>query len=115
MFLVWGASVYRPTRDIDLLGFTTNELDVVASIIQEVCLQEVEPDGLTFDIDTVQCERIKEDADYEGVRVNLVGYLGKARIPLPKSAVKPRRSRLGIRGGEAERRVLGLALYSIGL
>jgi predicted nucleotidyltransferase component of viral defense system len=82
MFLVWGASVHRPTRDIDLLGFTTNELDAVAQIIQEVCLKEVEPDGLIFDVHTIQCQRIKEDADYEGVRVKLDGYLGKARIPL---------------------------------
>lgn len=82
MFLAWGASVYRPTRDIDLLGFTTNELGVVARIIQEVCEQEVEPDGLIFDAQTVQSERIREDADHEGVRVNLTGYLGKAKIPL---------------------------------
>lgn len=82
MFLAWGASVYRPTRDIDFLGFTTNDLEAVVGIIQEVCVQEVEPDGLTFDRFTVQSERIKEDADYEGVRVNLTGYLGKAKIPL---------------------------------
>jgi predicted nucleotidyltransferase component of viral defense system len=82
MFLAWGTSVYRPTRDIDFLGFTTNELDAVARIIQEVCVQEVEPDGLTFDSHTVQSERIKEDADYEGVRVNLTAYLGKAKITL---------------------------------
>ena len=82
MFLAWGVSVYRPTRDIDFLGFTTNELDAVARIIQEICVQEVEPDGLAFDRSTVQSERIKEDADYEGVRVNLTGYLGKAKIPL---------------------------------
>jgi predicted nucleotidyltransferase component of viral defense system len=82
MFLAWGASIFRPTRDIDFLGFTTNELDAVARIFQEICIQDVEPDGLIFDRHTVQCERIKEDADYEGVRVNLTGYLGKAKIPL---------------------------------
>ncbi len=37
---------------------------------------------LIFDNSFVQCEQIKEDADYEGVRVNLAGYLGKAKIPL---------------------------------
>jgi predicted nucleotidyltransferase component of viral defense system len=82
MFLAWGASVYRPTRDIDFLGFTTNDLEAVVRIIQEICILEVEPDGLAFDRFTFQSERIKEDADYEGVRVNLIGYLGKARIPL---------------------------------
>jgi hypothetical protein len=82
MFLAWGASIYRPTRDIDFLGFTNNDLEAVARIIQEICAQEVEPDGLAFETSTVQSERIKEDADYEGVRVNLTGYLGKAKIPL---------------------------------
>jgi len=82
MFLAWGASIYRSTRDIDFLGFTSNELDAVTKIIQEVCIQEVEPDGLTFDQYTVQSERINEDADNEGVRVNLTGYLGKAKISL---------------------------------
>lgn len=82
MFLAWGISIYRPTRDIDFLGFTSNDLDTVTRIIQEVCVQEVEPDGLTFDRSTVQSERINEGANYEGVRVNLTGYLGKAKIPL---------------------------------
>ena len=82
MFLAWGASVYRPTRDIDFLGYTTNDLETVTRVIQEMCVQEVEPDGLNFDGSTIQSERIKEDADYEGVRANLTGYLGKAKIPL---------------------------------
>jgi predicted nucleotidyltransferase component of viral defense system len=82
MFLAWGVSIYRPTRDIDFLGFTSNDLDTVTRIIQEVCVQEVKPDGLTFDRSTVQSERINEGANYEGVRVNLTGFLSKAKIPL---------------------------------
>ncbi len=82
MFLAWGASIYRPTRDIDFLGFTTNQVDDVAQIIRGICEQEVEPDGITFDRQSVRSVRIKEDADYEGVRVNVIGYLGKAKIPL---------------------------------
>jgi predicted nucleotidyltransferase component of viral defense system len=82
MFRAWGKSIYRPTRDIDLLGFTTNELDGVERIFRELCDQGVENDGLLFDKETVKSERITEDADYEGVRVNLTGYLGKVKIPL---------------------------------
>lgn len=82
MFRAWGASQYRPTRDIDFLGFTTNELEAAARLFREICSLEVQPDGMTFDDQTVLCSRIKEDADYEGIRVNLTGYLGKARIPL---------------------------------
>lgn len=82
MFLAWGASTYRPTWDIDLLGFTTNELDGVEKIFREICDQVVETDCLLFDKETVKSERITEDANYKGVRINLTGYLGKAIIPL---------------------------------
>jgi len=32
---------------------------------------EVEPDGLTFDSEAIQTERITEDADYEGINRSL--------------------------------------------
>jgi hypothetical protein len=41
-------------------------------------LAELDPDGMIFDSETVQATRIKADADYEGVRVRFIGYLGKA-------------------------------------
>ena len=65
MFLVWGTSSFRPTRDIDFLGYTSNDIQVVVRIFQELCDQEVEPDGLIFDSHTVRGEWIKEDAEYE--------------------------------------------------
>jgi|SRR5580658_6734146 nucleotidyltransferase AbiEii toxin of type IV toxin-antitoxin system len=37
---------------------------------------------VAFDVATVKTERIKEDADYEGVRVRFVGHLGKARAAM---------------------------------
>jgi len=43
---------------------------------------EVDEDGLRFDAETVEAERISEDADYEGVRVTLVAYLEPANIPI---------------------------------
>src|SRR2546428_3469013 len=39
-------------------------------------------DGLRFDANTVDAERISENADYEGVRVTLVAYLERAKIPV---------------------------------
>ena len=82
LFIAWGTSPFRPTRDIDLLGLTTNELDGIERIFRELCDQDIETDGLIFDKESVKSERITEDADYEGVRINLIGYLGKAKIPL---------------------------------
>jgi Nucleotidyl transferase AbiEii toxin, Type IV TA system len=43
---------------------------------------EADEDGLRFDAETVEAERISEDADYEGVRVTFVAYLERAKIPI---------------------------------
>ena len=80
MFAVWGAPISRPTRDIDLLGKTSNEIDDLVSVIKSICVQEVEPDGLLFDADSLEGQRIIEAAAYEGIRVRFRGTLGAARV-----------------------------------
>lgn len=80
MFRMWQAPLSRPTMDIDLLGSTSNTLDSMATIMKNLCRIEVEPDGIIFDADSVQAERIAEDADYEGVRVKMRGHLDHARL-----------------------------------
>lgn len=82
LFRVWGLPAFRPTRDIDMLGFTSNDVENIAFIFREVCEQKVQNDGLSFDPQTVIGERIKKDADYEGVRVRFSGLLGKALVHL---------------------------------
>jgi hypothetical protein len=82
MLRVWEAPASRPTRDIDLLGRIDNSLETLARIVAAVCEAEVESDGLLFDPSTVKALRIKEDADYEGVRVTFQGLLDRARIPM---------------------------------
>lgn len=82
MLTVWRVLVARPSRDIDLLGRSTNQLDPLVALIQEVCVREVEPDGLRFEASSVRGERITEAAVYAGIRVRFQGYLGTARIPM---------------------------------
>ena len=81
MFNVWGMANFRPTRDVDLLGHVTNTLEHIKSLFEDICRLEVLSDGLEFD-ENVSVERIKEDAEYEGVRVNVQAYLDKTRIPI---------------------------------
>jgi len=80
MLSAWEAPFSRPTTDIDLLGHLDNSVDAVVAVLRDVCLQDVEPDGLVFDATSCQGERIAEGADYEGVRVRLRANLGNARI-----------------------------------
>jgi hypothetical protein len=80
MLTVWDAPLTRPTLDIDLLGRIDNRIETIVRVTGEICLQEVEPDGVAFDIATIEAERIAEDADNEGIRVRFRGSLGTARI-----------------------------------
>lgn len=65
---------------MDFLGFTSNSVENLIRIVQDVCTQPVEVDGMIFDSASVQGEIIKEEADYQGVRISFLGFLGKAQI-----------------------------------
>lgn len=82
LLTAWRAPLTRPTMDIDLAGRTSNELDHIHSLIGEVCGVDTEPDGIDFNPSSIEVSRIKEDADYEGVRVRFHATLAKARIPM---------------------------------
>lgn len=82
MFNAWKAPTSRPTKDIDLLGRMENSTGALAAAMRDVCRQAVEVDGLVFDHESVEGMVIKEDADYEGVRVTFRGSLQNARIAM---------------------------------
>jgi len=80
MLRVWRLPEFRPTMDIDMLGRTINDEADIASKIGEVIAVNVEPDGLTFDPDSIQSERITQDAVYKGIRIRFRGALGSAKV-----------------------------------
>lgn len=81
MLRVWQSPQFRPTMDIDMLGKTSNEIEDVCTQIVDIISVEA-ADGLKFDPATIRGERIKEDADYEGVRVRFTGTLDNARVTM---------------------------------
>ena len=82
LLTAWRAPFSRPTMDIDFSGRTSNELDHIAELVRSVCAVGTEPDGVEFNPASIEVSRIKEDADYEGVRVRFHATLAKARIPM---------------------------------
>jgi len=82
MFQVWSNLNHRPTRDLDLLGTGEPDVDRFVEIFCEVCVQEVENDGLVFVVDSVFATKMKEDEEYEGIRIKFDALLGAARIPV---------------------------------
>lgn len=82
LFQLWSDQPHRPTRDLDLLGRGDNSIEGIAQVFRDVCNQTVEPDGLEFHAESARAERIKEDQEYEGLRVHCEARLENARIPL---------------------------------
>ncbi len=79
---VWDTPVGRPTRDIDLLARTSNDLTAIQLIVAAICGTAVQDDGMEFGGDAVGTDRITEDADYQGVRATFRGLLGTVRCPM---------------------------------
>lgn len=81
MLRAWDSPMTRPTRDIDLMGKLDNDIDHITQTIIEICqLETTLSDGLRFDTNSIKSIQIKEDADYEGVRVQFLVYLDTARV-----------------------------------
>jgi hypothetical protein len=82
LLTAWRAPQSRPTMDIDLAGQTNNQLHHLKEVVGAVCEVAVDPDGIEFNRASIEVSRIKEDADYEGVRVHFHATLARARIPM---------------------------------
>lgn len=80
LLLVWLGEKFRPTRDVDLLGFGDLADDELLTIVREVCDTAVEPDAVTFDAGSVELESIREGDAYGGRRVTVPGRIGTARV-----------------------------------
>lgn len=79
---VYTEADYRPTRDLDLLAFGSDDTSELAAVFRELCTLEVDDDGLRFAPETVRAAPIREGANYSGVRVHLQAALAGARLPL---------------------------------
>lgn len=72
----------RTTRDIDFLARAmNNEPDHIAAVFKEICQIEAD-DCIVYDTENLTAEIIKEEADYQGVRVKVTGYIGRTRSVL---------------------------------
>ena len=82
LFYVWTDQLHRPTKDLDFLGSGRPDVQRIRSLFADIISIEAVDDGLTFDQDNLVADEIKEDQQYEGIRVKLTASLGNARIHL---------------------------------
>jgi predicted nucleotidyltransferase component of viral defense system len=83
IFVGWEIPLRRHTTDIDFRVFTDNSVENIRNIIRDICLQQVEDDGMSFEPALITVDVILEQAEYPGVRVRFVGRLGdKTKVPM---------------------------------
>lgn len=72
----------RPTKDIDLQArrLANDAVDVAARVSQIAVLDLV--DGVFFDAESIKANVIRDDDEYAGIRVKLVGTLGAAKLTI---------------------------------
>ena len=82
LFSLWTDTPYRETRDLDLLGFGSNDVHHLEETFRSLCMLSVTDDGVTFDPDSVQTEPMREEENYAGGRVRLVATIAGVRLSL---------------------------------
>lgn len=78
---LWLEGDNRETRDVDFLGYGQADGDTLKSIFADIMAIQYD-DGLVFDIDGLQAEVIREEMEYNGVRLRTVALLERTRIPV---------------------------------
>ena len=82
LFVTWVADPFRPTRDLDLLGHGDNDAEAIAETFRSICTQPVAGDGVTFDVAALTAAPIREEMDYDGVRIRTTATIAGARISI---------------------------------
>ena len=68
----------RPTKDIDLKATRiANGAQNVARRVREIAAIVLD-DGIAFDLDSIRAETIREGDEYQGIRVKLIGLIGRS-------------------------------------
>lgn len=82
LFAVWSRQTFRPTKDVDLLGYGDFSQAYLKSVFSEIIQTECEEDGLVFLSESLDVRPIREEQEYGGQRISLLALLGNARIRL---------------------------------
>ncbi len=82
LFVTWVEAPFRPTRDLDLLGYGDNSPEVIGDTFRAILTQPVDDDGVAFDVNGLESVPIRADLVYGGVRVRTQATIAGARIPI---------------------------------
>lgn len=82
LFTVWDAEPHRATRDIDLMAIGDSSPEALRRIMEAICSQSVEEDGVVFLPETLNIEVSMERRAYQGLHLEMAATLSTARLRL---------------------------------
>jgi predicted nucleotidyltransferase component of viral defense system len=75
----WLDDTYRPTRDLDLLGFGDSDPELTLSYFKAICAISAE-DGVFFDATSLEVDTVRDESGYGGLRLKCYAAIGGAKI-----------------------------------
>ncbi|MDA3792315.1 MAG: nucleotidyl transferase AbiEii/AbiGii toxin family protein [Elusimicrobia bacterium] len=82
LFNYWHGEPHRPTLDADFSSKNIIGTEEAENMVRKLCRIDVNNDGLNFLEKTVSSEDIREENEYQGIRVKFKAKLGQAVIPV---------------------------------
>lgn len=79
LFMSWFDDPHRGTRDLDLLGFGDPEPEAMLATFRDILAVDAD-DGVTFGLDALRIDRIREEQEYGGLRLKTTAAISGARI-----------------------------------
>jgi hypothetical protein len=81
LMMIWFDDPHRGTRDLDLLGFGDADGASMLATFREIMAVDAD-DGVTFNIDGLRVDPIREGQEYRGLRLKTTAAISGARISL---------------------------------
>jgi predicted nucleotidyltransferase component of viral defense system len=79
LMTTWFENSFRPTRDLDLLGFGDPDPQAMLAVFREVLAIEAD-DGVVFDVEGLAVDLIREELEYGGLRIKTDATIAGARV-----------------------------------
>jgi predicted nucleotidyltransferase component of viral defense system len=79
LMTTWFEDPFRPTRDLDLLGFGDPDPQAMLALFREVLTVEAD-DGVVFDVKGLAVDLIREELEYGGLRIKTDAKIAGASV-----------------------------------
>jgi Nucleotidyl transferase AbiEii toxin, Type IV TA system len=79
LMTTWFEDPFRPTRDLDLLGFGDTDPQAMIVVFREICAIRAD-DGVVFDVEGLAIDLIREELEYGGLRIKTNATIDGARV-----------------------------------